>query len=72
MQVLNLVCLEHQIRNYSYSMLVLLRVMLQARWMAGAAKGDSTLQKKMISGVTNGILQENAKRSKGKKAPLTF
>ena len=72
LQVLNLVCIEHQIRNYSYSMLVLLRVMHQARWMAGAAKGDSSLQKKMITGVTNGILQENAKRAKGKKAPLTF
>lgn len=72
LQVLNLVCLEHQVRNYSYSMLVLLRVMHQARWMAGAAKGDSSLQTKMISGVANGILQENAKRAKGKKAPLTF
>ena len=72
MQVLNLVCLEHQIRNYSYAMLVLLRVMHQARWMAGAAKGDSMLQKKMITSVTDGILHENAKRSKAKKAPLTF
>ena len=40
------------------------------RWFAGAAKGDSQMQTKMIVTVTDGVLRENAKRAKAKKVKL--
>ena len=38
-----------------------------SRWFAGAAKGDSQMQTKMIVNCANGVMAENAKRSKAKK-----
>lgn len=43
-----------------------------ARWFAGAAKGDSQMQTKMIVNVTDGVLRENAKRAKAKKVRLIW
>ena len=41
-----------------------------ARWFAGAAKGDSQMQTKMIVNITDGVLRENAKRAKAKKVRI--
>lgn len=71
-QVMNILCLEHQVRNYSYSAIVILRVMHTVRWFAGLAKGKAADQVRMIVKSTNGILAENARRSKAGKAPLSY
>ena len=42
------------------------------RWMAGLAKGSAKDQAKMIVKTVEGILQENAKRAKASRPPLTF
>lgn len=65
-------CLEHQIRSFSYSALVILRVMHQTRWMAGLAKGNAKDQTMMIVRTVNGMLAENARRAKANKAPMVF
>ena len=69
---MNLVCLEHQVRNFSYSAIVILRVMHTVRWFAGLAKGNAKDQVRMIVKSTNGILAENARRAKAGKAPLPY
>ena len=69
---MNLVCLEHQVRNFSYSAIVILRVMHTVRWFAGLAKGNAKDQVRMIVKSTNGILAENARRAKTGKAPLPY
>ena len=69
---MNLVCLEHQVRNYSYSAIVLLRVMHSVRWFAGLARGKARDQVRMIVKSSNGILAENARRSKAGKAPMSY
>ncbi len=72
LQVMNLVCLEHQVRNFSYSAIVILRVMHTVRWFAGLAKGNAKDQVRMIVKSANGILAENARRAKTGKAPLPY
>ena len=46
---------------------VTLMIIGSIRWFAGAAKGDSQMQTKMIVTVADGVLRENAKRAKAKK-----
>ena len=45
---------------------------ITCRWMAGLAKGSAKDQAKMIVKTVEGILQENAKRAKASRPPLTF
>ena len=52
--------------------LLTLKITWSIRWFAGAAKGDSQMQTKMIVSVTDGVLRENAKRAKAKKVRLNL
>ena len=70
--VLNVVSLDHMVRNYSFAGLTLLRVCHDVRWFSGCGVGDGEKQRKILAYFIDTVLKANSTRGREDRPPLDY